>query len=352
MTKIAYSALFFVFSFGSVSAITIGEIVNPLEDFLECKDLEWYEKAICEDAAQRIYGSLNERGIGFSSGDIIMTEHPVTAEKQLDTGHSCTHRAWIKDNYATARLLSDGSLNFSGNGISKPLTFMADFPINFYARVYLKETAGVRNPINGNCQNIGTDHFYADSNVNTRMYLGMSFSLEPELLDERTPEGDYQVQIAPIFIVESQLRPTEINFTFHDKDGAWMGFITFLTTLGSNMIDITKDVFDGGGISDTLKDQIKLDIGVSVAWVVLEITDDWLSFDLAEVYASDIAMEYIERQQGGLDNKARELEDDIGAQISMALGLDVDGKRIYVVDKDLVNAFLMSSLVPALNIIQ
>ena len=348
MKNISFSALLFIFLCTTVNAITIGEFINPLEEFLECKDLEWYEKSICEDMAQRVYSSLDDSGIGFSNGDIIITVHPVTPERQLDTGHSCTHRAWIKDNYATARLLSNGSLDFSGNSISEPLIFAADFPINLYTRVNLKETAGVRNPFNGNCQNIGTDHYYAASNVNTEILLSMSLSMEPKLLEERTPEGDYQVQIAPIFTVENKVVDTNLSFNFHGKDGVWMGFISFLTTLGSNLNDLIKDIFDGGGISEQVRDQIKQDLVYSLGSIIIEIDDDFLDTDLVENTIEIVAKHRVVRIIHG---RARELEDDISAQISTALGLNADGKRTYVVDKNLVDALLMSSLIPAIQII-
>ncbi len=353
MKNISFSALLLIFLCTTINAITIGEIVNPLEDFLECKDLKWYENIICKDLAQRVYSSLDDRGIGFSNGDIVLTVHPVTPQRQLDTGHSCTHRAWIKDNYATARLLSHGSLEFSGDSISEPLVFMADFPINIYTRVYLRESAGQRNPLpwNDNCIERAVDHFYADSNINTEMHIGMSLSLEPKLLDERTAEGDYQIQIAPIFFVESQLKPTEINFSFHNKDGAWIGFVTWLTTLGSNLVDIVRDIRHDGKVSDSVKEQLKQDLIISHGSMLLEMTDDRLQLNLAEDYVTDIAMELVARKQDELGHKTRELENDIDAQISAALGLDADGKRTYVVDKSLVDALFMSSLIPAIQII-
>ncbi len=56
-------------------AITLGELINPTEEFLECNDLQWPESVICEMVSKEVNSRLND--LNLSNGSIIYTMAPV-----------------------------------------------------------------------------------------------------------------------------------------------------------------------------------------------------------------------------------------------------------------------------------
>lgn len=123
--------LILVFIISSNShALSIGEIISPNENYLNCEDLNWYEVAICNDALAQLNEKIQQENPVLNSnleitsqGDLLFYKDSFVTPKKLNTGHSCTHRSWIRSSYIESTLKSNASMDLSIQSLSQPLVF-------------------------------------------------------------------------------------------------------------------------------------------------------------------------------------------------------------------------------------
>lgn len=345
-------SLLIVFFAPSVSAKTIGELVNATESYLECNNLSWHENAICEKVAVDVNDLLNNSGVTFNNGSVERTVVPLVPPQALATGHSCSHTASVPNSLARITLNASGEFDFNGNSVSEPAIFIMRLPVGVYVKIDFKEQWGYRN-IFGHCSEYATDNYYADLYANTIIHSAMLFSLEPKLLG-KTPDGDYLIEISPVFHIDSSLESFSGSFNLNDQS-PFSSVLTFIS--GS-----TTFVLSGSySLLTWDKDRFLADLsvyGYDLAYTALHgITT------LQDISGAD--KNFVEREvtkrvntaaadfnENGMIRAKTELETKIYNQISNALQLNSEGRRTFIVKKEVVNAKLMAGILPALMLLQ
>lgn len=146
--------------------VRLGAILGPAMGFLECSQGDAAVRALCR--AVGLKASAAAGGVRVNSRGLVFAYDDGTS-RGVDTGHSCTVTAEIKHTHAEARLLADASLDFSGGSLlssaSDPVLFVAELPVEFAARVEVKQRFGTR--LLGKCLNVGSDSFRLGGAVTT-----------------------------------------------------------------------------------------------------------------------------------------------------------------------------------------
>lgn len=328
-------------------AVTIGQFINPAEQFLECKSLNWYEQEICQAVAREVNHRLNEKGISFNNGDVVFRQDPIIAPQRVSTGHACTHKAWIEGSHAEVRFASSGSFTFNSSSVDEPQLLMLTLPVSVYARVGLREWWGYN--LLGSCNKSAEDNYYADFSVNTTIRQLVTFSLEPKLLGERTAQGDYQIKIKPIFMVEGQLTPFSAQFGVHNRDNFFSGFMTYLTGRASFIGEgnLALYSFDAAAFVDALVTW-GIDLVQAFGSPLLELDDNVLGLDHFEAAVERAAKKRINREYSGMTHS---FEEDTYRKIAAALELDANGERTLVIKKEVVDAALFTGVLPVLEVL-
>lgn len=333
-------------------AITIGEIVNPAEEFLECKDLQWYEKVVCEIAADKFYGELNSRGISLSNGAVLFTLSPMVTPRKVDTGHSCTHRMWIKDNQLKGHLASSGTLDLKGNTLSEPLIFYTNLPINLNAAINLKDWWGYRN-IFGSCNKKASDTYQAKADVSTNITTRILVSLEPKL--DILENGDYLITIAPISNARFSFPEVDFDYDFSGRSP----FNGLLTIMGNDLLmfgpialtfTVLEAAVEGDSIGDALEQKLKtagVDLALSSFQTISELDVPLLADELEDM-VQEAALDEI---YGAAEGFEMQLQKSIDAEIARALNLDSQGKREILIPKEKIDAIKFIGIFPAIHLI-
>jgi hypothetical protein len=345
-----YLLLSFAISLPSY-AITIGEIVNPAEEFLECKDLQWYEKVACEIAAEKFYGELNSRGISLDNGAVVFTLSPMITPREIDTGHSCTHKMWIKDNHLKGHLASSGTLDLKGNSLSEPLIFYTNLPINMNAAINLKEEWNWN--FLGSCNELASDTYQAKADVSTNVTTRILISLGPKL--DILENGDYLITIAPMSNVRFSLPEVDFDYDF-DGRSPFNGLLTIMTNdlLMFGPIALTFTIFEaaveGDSIGDELEQKLKT-AGADLFIGSFQTIDHWdipYLEDVVEQLANEWALDEI---YGAAEGFEMQLQKSIDAEIARALNLDSQGKREILIPKEKIDVTKYIGIFPAIQLV-
>lgn len=316
-------------------AITIGEIINPLESFMECSNLKWYETAICLAVTKEINQKLKEKSISFSNGDILYRIEPVVSSGSIDTGHSCTHTANIRSSYATATLNSSGIIDLDFEEISTPIVAFLELPVGFYAKVNLEEEWGTM--VFGSCEEYASDSYYADGSASVTAFTRIVVSMEPKL--EALSNGDYQVTTEPLVDVTSGFNDIDIDFDLHGKS-----VLNGIATLISSGLSAPINTLEAGLAGDSMMEELK-QFGIDTlvgSFQIFESISDNLFNDILISAVEDVAKKKAEEKG---ENIASQLEDKIKDNIIDNLNLDANGKRIYLVEKSKVQKYIASVFV-------
>jgi len=327
-------------------AITVGEIIYPAEEYLECRDLEWFEQVICEAAAKEVNDRLNEANITLSDGDVLLHINPIIEPQNIPTGHSCSHRAWINGNYAKITLKSNGVFDFVSESISRPMIFTVNLPVRAYARVNLKEEWGTR--LFGSCDRYASDSYYATFDFVTDAYHRFFLSLEPKLTE--LEDGNFAITVKPLFKVHSRLLNLDVNFSIHGRNNLWSGFNTYIIALPSLAGNLIEAPFDRN-VGDSLEEAFVtygLDIGQVFISSLLFLDHDVLGTNVLESIVSEEAEDEL---RGQYTNRVSSLEGRINDQIRTALSLNEDGEATFIVNRALVNTELLAAILPALSLL-
>lgn len=323
-------------------AITIGEIINPLDKYLNCEQANPIEKKVCIVVQNKVNQILSSSSISFNHGDVLYKYSDGTNRK-INTGHSCTYTAKMTSITANTNLNSGGSVDFKGNSISKPVIFTIRLPINLYTRTNIKAKLGAR--FFGKCIRLGTDSFYADANLATTANLGILFSLEPKL--ERAPNGDYVISIQPIINVSSEVTNTSVNLNFHRVSPLTTVYIAVVGTT-SSLFKSFKGVLHGDSVKDIFDTAI-IDIGTGIV-----LTNSIFPIPLVDSYIDREVRNAANDRITGASNR---FSDSLGMRLTQkmnnALNLDSSGRRVFVVGTNLIiKPTPASPAIPSLTVIQ
>jgi len=310
-------------------AITVGEIIDPVEAFLECRDLSRFEQAVCTAITEDINQQLDDQGISFSDGDLIISTVPVSPRK-IDTGHSCTHKAKIKSSRLNIRFNRSGEFDLNGNTVSEPLIVYVNMPVNAYGRIDIKEEWGFRS---FGCTRTASDSYYADASANITAELMLFVSLEPKM--SMAENGDYLVTVKPIVEVMTAFDDIDLDFDFHGKS-ILNGLGTLLHGGISSFLQGLEAAIKGDSASGHFE-QFGIDIGIgsfqTIESVSSVVYDDFL-LNIVELVAELRIDEAAGVQTGILE---RRLRNDIYQDISQALNLDANGERTFVIPRGVVD---------------
>lgn len=279
-----------------------------------------FEKHVSNKAAEKLSLDFDKYHISLSSGDLLVRMEPLIEPQRIDTGHSCTHKAWIRSNYIEVKILSSTSIDFKGNSLTEPLITFLDLPVSVYAKVSLKEEWGYR--IFGSCNSYASDSYSADAlafiNALTRVFISLEPTIRP------LSNGDFEVMIEPVVNVTIDFDDIDLDFDFHGKS-ILNGVATKLTSISSTLKAIEAGL-DGESMEEDLRQSL-FDVGLGLFQTI-----EWISgsIDLVDDLLDDIAKAEAERYltELGFEN---ELENNIYASLSDALKLDENGRRSFVI---------------------
>jgi hypothetical protein len=290
-------------------AITVGEIIHGTE-YLDCESQNPDTIFACQTVLPLIQDAMAVFDLSLEKGELVFSIDPVKRPGPLKTGHSCSHTAHLKSNYAKVSFASDTGISLDLQSISSPMVLSMRVPIELYARFNMKEKWGRRN-IFGKCKKIMSDTYYIDTKDSMDMNLLIFVSLEPKM--QKLENGDLAVIIEPLVKIKFQLDDVEFDFDMHNKN-----------PLNGMMSAVN------GGLSTILKrdgiKQLFLDVGLGMGQTLLSI-DSAILDDFIVNLVSEIASDVI----SGIDSDIEfYMERKLKDLIAFTLQLDENGQRIFV----------------------
>ena len=320
---------FFILFSSQCYAITIGEIVNPLEKYLDCRNTSvWYEQEVCRAINAEIVPRLANANISIVNGDIVFREDPIATPGPINTGHSCSHRAWLRSNYLTAKVLSSGSLDLDFNSISEPLMLLFRAPIDIYARADIKEEWGYR--FLGSCNKSGDDRYHGDFSFSGVGILKVVVSLEPNF--KRSSQGDIFVLLKPFVDVKVGMEDVSAEFDFHGKS-VLNGLATTVFGAGSSLLQLRPSRFQDLDETVAELESLGISLGLGAVQTLDSVSDNILDIDLFDDFLVSLAIESdIEDLNNSFADISGSIEQDIFDELSGALNLDENGQVYYLFD--------------------
>lgn len=324
-------------------ALSIGEITNPNDSFLNCNDLKWYEKGACEAAAQSVSDALVSSGLNINNGDLVYRLNEVVPSGSIATGHSCSHTAKLKSSYANLTLNESGELIFDFESIDKPIVMGFDIPMNLYARINLTDYWGVRytrvdwDGISSGCKTVGQDSYYMDASSDIDAFTLVTLSLEPKL--SMTSSGDYQFSIRPIVDVTSSFEVKQVDWDMHGKS-VLNGLLTLYYAGASSAVQTIEAAINKTDFKDELE-VLAADYLIgnfqTLQWVGDHLGDDFLGSFIEQLAKNQLETE--------LGNTAKSLEDSLTFKLTNALDLDDNGEKVIIIDQSKALGYLAATMV-------
>ncbi|EJT71632.1 hypothetical protein GGTG_10887 [Gaeumannomyces tritici R3-111a-1] len=304
----------------------LGAILGPAMGFLECNQDDANVRALCRAVGLKAGAALASAGIRVDARGLVFAYDDGTP-RGIDTGHGCSVTAEIKHVHAETRLLADASLDFSGGG-GDPALFVAELPVEFAARVDVKQRFGAR--VLGKCVNIGSDSFKLEGALATTAKMAVLFTLAPAPL-RTDAQGNYVFTIRPVTKVAAQLASTDVKFNISGVSFL-NGLVTAILGGTSSLVKAVTSILQGDGLGAVWKQvrQHVLDVAVGGALT--------LPFDLLDGLLELMARAYVEERQGAaIAAYSGEMEKKLRAAVARALKLDANGERSFVVRKEVVD---------------
>ncbi|KAK0744659.1 hypothetical protein B0T21DRAFT_90894 [Apiosordaria backusii] len=309
--------------------VRLSDLLNPIIGFLECSQGDATVQLLCRLVAAKVNEALAANNIKVDHSGLLFQYNDPTNIK-IDTGHSCTVTAEITGSQANAKLLAEAGIKFSGNPISlsNPGLFVADLPVELWARSDIKQKFGSR--LLGKCIGAGSDSFHVSGSLATRAQLAVLFTFAPAPL-KRDAAGNYILTIRPITKVAAQLADTNIKFNI-----SGVSFLNGLATaiLGgtSSILKAVTHIFKGDSLKAVWNDVLRSVIDVTAGALLAT------PFDLLDNLVELLANSVIEEKTKGLNTAySGELEKALRTKVSQALGLNANGERSFTLKKDIVD---------------
>lgn len=321
---------------------------TPTGEPLDCKSSDSFEERICEIAEQEFFGKLREKGISLARDSVMFSIPQITAPRRVNTGHSCTHRAWIGNSHLKALLSTSGELEVDGNILSRPLIFYSRLPTNVNATINLKESWGYRSYRRSGwrwrsyCREYATDTYKAVANVSSDAIVRIVLSLNPEV--SILNSGDYLITIVPETNVRFSLSDVDFRYDFTGRS-PFNGFLTHLSTSNVSLYDRTDltvslahTILNGDSISDELKQRLQtwaVDRAVAYFQVVDHFGASTVAGYVTERIVNEYALDKIAEKTASID---MQLQESIEEQIKRTLNLNWEGKRSIIIPKEIIDA--------------
>jgi len=312
-------------------AVTLGEIINPLEDFLDCNTNDSAIQIICNDIQEIVNRELAQANLELQNGGLLYTQ-TENGKRVLEGG--CTSRTELTSLTAQVKLRSSTSLNLSGNAISQPAMFMAELPVQASVNARLKTRYGLR--FFGGCSQGATDSFRVSGNAYGNAKVGVLLSLEPKFINSPSL-GQYIIQIKPIVNVSASVDARVTNVRLRGANPI-LGLLGTITGFASGLLQSAEENILGSGnferAYNSIPEESLRDIGLGLVFTFLggleEVQnlngnfDGVLSSFFLTPIANNLAQEAIE------DQNLEQVERDLEADIKRALKLDENGERFFV----------------------
>lgn len=308
--------------------VRLSDLLNPLIGFLECSQGDATVQLLCRVVAAKVNDALAANNIKIDRSGLLFQYNDPTNVK-IDTGHSCTVTAEITGTQANAKLLAEAGIKFSGNPISlsNPGIFVADLPIELWARADIKQKFGTR--VLGKCIGAGSDSFNAAGSLATRAQLAILFTFAPAPL-KRDAAGNYILTIRPITKVAAQLSDTNIKFNISGVSFL-NGLVTAILGSTSSILKAVTHLFKGDSLKAVWNDILRSVIDITAGTLLAT------PFDLLDNLVEMLAKSVIEEKTQALNTAySGELEKALRAKVSQALGLNANGERSFTLKKDIV----------------
>ncbi|KAK1829736.1 hypothetical protein QBC39DRAFT_262377 [Podospora conica] len=308
--------------------LVLAQLLDPAMGFLDCSRGDATVKALCSVVTQRAGSMLAGASIRIDAAGLLFTYDNATDIK-VDTGHSCSVTANIKNTRAEARLSSQTWLDFSGNplSVSDPGLFLAELPVELAARIDIQQRFGQR--LLGKCHKLGTDSFKVSGGVKTTAKVAVLFSFGPAPV-RVDAQGNWVFTIRPITKVAAQLGKTDIDFNVSGYSFV-SGIVTAALGGTSSALKAVTHLLKGDSLSRAWSDVKRMVLDVAVGSVLS------IPFDLLDNLVETLAQAYIDEKKGKLVTEySGEMEKKLREMLAKALGLDANGERTFVIKKEVV----------------
>jgi len=298
-------------------AVTVGQFINPLEDFLECDSNNSAVQIICNDVQEIVNRELAQANLELQDGGLLFTK---TDNTRVNVKGGCSSRTDLNKLVAGVKLLSDASVDLSGNAISKPVIFAIELPVEANVEAFLKTRYGAR-VFFGSCSQYASDSFRIVGDANGNAKLALFLSLEPKLTISN--DGEIIVRIKPIVDVSAAVDAEVTRLKIKDTSPI-LGFIGTISGIISAPFKLGDAVLRGKSVTNALEGII-LNIGLG-----LTLTETGLGGSLISDYAENYANDQVDDQIDELG--LEQVEMDLERNIKRALRLDENGERYFVFD--------------------
>ncbi|KAK5651478.1 hypothetical protein OQA88_12485 [Cercophora sp. LCS_1] len=317
----------------STPDLRLGQILSPALGFLECTKGDTLTRTLCTVVAARVNAYLAASNIRIDRTGILFS-YDDPSDIKVDTGHSCTVTASITNTHASAKLLSDASLDFGGNplSLSDPGLFVAELPVEVNARIDVRQKFGQR--VLGSCVGLGSDSFKLSGGVQTTAKVAVLFSFGP--MPVRTDaDGNWVFTIRPVTKVAAELGRTDVDFNISGVSFV-SGLVTAVLGGTSSAWKAVTNVLKGESLKKVWENVKRGVIDVAVGGVLS------VPFDLLDDLVEMLAQSYVDEKKGAVATAySGEMEKKLRGLVSGALGLDANGERRFVVKKEVVDLVAM-----------
>lgn len=319
-------------------AITLGEILNPYQNyFADCDKGDATLSQLCSVVQTVVNAKLQQAHLSIQNGDLVYSESKP--QNQTLTS-SCEQTITLQNLTTTATLSSTASVTLSGNAISRPVLFGVTLPVSAYARADMLDKVGTSVPYIGgfpprikhHCVGVANDHFYADATVSATGKLVLFLSLEP--VYAISPANHLVIQLHPIANVSVAVEGPNFNWDFHG--------LSPLTTVASALFAPfnafnaqVAATFGGGSVRTIFEARTSAAVDALISSGIGAILTDEALGDpiginsLVRDYVQDLARNYARVAATTAQNSANQR---LKAQIAAALNLDANGNVTYAFD--------------------
>jgi len=326
--------LTFLLVFGispSSHAITVGEIVNPLEDYLDCEDTNsGLEEIACSRFRDIINTELEQANLRLDNGGILFTQTDNT-NRNLEGG--CSSRTGLRSLTTRAKLLSSARLNLTGDSLSRPALFLVDLPVEASVDARLKTTYGTRIPFVG-CRSYASDSFNGRGKARGRAKMSVFLSLEPRLTRRYERRGAFgsrrgrwvnYLTIKPIVDVSATV-DAKVERVRLSGTNPLFAAVGALAGIVGSQLRFNLSVLRGESFERSIK-RLFLDRAIAegqgLAYIDIALGGGHITNNVLTLIANYVAQEQIE------DLNLSQVETDLEEDIKEALRLNSNGERSF-----------------------
>lgn len=343
------------------NSIEGSRIASP-EELLDCNSYSENQAYLCTYLAQQVLNELNDRDIFITNNEILVYASPVVERSQLDTGHSCTHRAWVKGSSGYISLSQQSTIHIDGNLVETPFVLMANLPVHANATVNIQEKwgfkytkiscSGLKCKKKSKCSSIATDNWHATFDANTTAKSAVTINMQPQF--GWLPNGDYFLSIRPIVYVGLSLHDFSPSVKLHNKNhlAPMFGFILTAPSSASRFLENWLK----GDSTAPARDQLYFDIGysfVSQTELTLNQITGFLgaTSDGPGVFSNTLYEHFARKEITKLvkseeSRTRRDLENRLYRHIHESLNLDENGERVWVIHRDDISSVVPNWVIP------